>query len=510
MKPVLACFGCLRPYFARGRTRPLRLLLVLVSLLVACESTPEKPEGIVVAVYTDLAVGTQLTSLTATLMDGDQPTEGEHTFTFPHALGGGSNFLVSFGVQRGGSGIMRLKLTGFRANEGAPPTPVIEQTLSARFIQGKTGLVKTLLSANCFEVLGCGDLTCDPMAGSCVPVVDSPVQLRDTPNEEEITWLPSGYARKPPENQLDSELDDGGTRADSGSDGGDGDSSVRNPCQSGDTVCPLECGSENDSDCPRPAGATCALAEQCESAICTGNYCCATARSDVHVATPSCQGGSCQAGICEEHYGDCNADKATDGCETSLVADAKHCGSCENECPYGVCLDSNCAFATQGSQNKDAHFTYTAGEVHGFKVPSINTGKLASIGILIHQPNDAQVHFALFEVGPLDSAYPRLIATEEPVNVDNRDVAEWIIPEAQRVDVQGMGGAKDYWVFFTFSKNTSVYASNEIADFWASTDPPEFVPIAEERPNDEYSTGQDGLPYPSVFFTVVPSMSPTW
>lgn len=498
----------MRPAFASFRgARPV-LLWLLASLFGACESDAKTPEGIVVAVYTDLAVRSELTSLTASVIGGD----AEHTFTFTNApANGGSNFLVSFGVQRGQSGTMRLKLTGYGPNEAGPPIPVIEHTLKARFIRGKTGVLQALLSRNCLGELSCGEeSTCDPLLGMCAVLADSPVQLRDGANTEKIAWLPAGYSLIPPNPSGPDGGDDSdaGELPDSGNDAGDGDASMPSVCKTGDAKCPAECGFAQDQDCLRPPGEACALAEQCVSQSCVGNYCCETACSDNHVA-PSCQGGSCQAGICEERYGDCNDDKAQDGCETSLAADPVNCGACGRKCPYGVCLNSGCASSREGSSVKESFYVFAAGAVHAFRITSEHSGKLASLGILIQKPNDGQVRFALFEDGVigLNTPYPRL-AHSEALNMDNSEVAEWIIPEGERPDiVEG----KRYWLYFTFSKATTVYASSAPYDFWASTDTPEFGPIEEERPNDEYTTvAEGGLQFPSAFFTVVPSKSPTW
>ena len=55
---------------------------------------------------------------------------------------------------------------------------------------------------------------------------------------------------------------------------------------------------------------------------CVGFVC-----SSNHV-TPGCSGGSCQAGLCETNFGDCNNDMRSDGCEIDLMHDPAHCGAC--------------------------------------------------------------------------------------------------------------------------------------------------------------------------------------
>jgi len=48
-------------------------------------------------------------------------------------------------------------------------------------------------------------------------------------------------------------------------------------------------------------------------------------------AATTCTNSTCAMGACATNYGDCNT-SSTDGCETSLVANTSHCGSCTNAC----------------------------------------------------------------------------------------------------------------------------------------------------------------------------------
>lgn len=58
--------------------------------------------------------------------------------------------------------------------------------------------------------------------------------------------------------------------------------------------------------------------------------------------TASCSGGRCGLN-CEAGYGNCNGD-ATDGCETYLRNDPRHCGSCDVVCAVGqACVEGACA-----------------------------------------------------------------------------------------------------------------------------------------------------------------------
>ena len=68
----------------------------------------------------------------------------------------------------------------------------------------------------------------------------------------------------------------------------------------------------------------------CETPILTSaDHCgaCTTACSTTHMATRTCVDGQC-TGSCADGYDDCNHDKLTDGCETSIGTDPHNCGAC--------------------------------------------------------------------------------------------------------------------------------------------------------------------------------------
>jgi hypothetical protein len=58
---------------------------------------------------------------------------------------------------------------------------------------------------------------------------------------------------------------------------------------------------------------------------------CGVACSANHV-TPICAAASCQAGICDPGFDDCNGDKSADGCEVDLSSNMAHCGACAASC----------------------------------------------------------------------------------------------------------------------------------------------------------------------------------
>jgi hypothetical protein len=54
-----------------------------------------------------------------------------------------------------------------------------------------------------------------------------------------------------------------------------------------------------------------------------------------------CTGGACN-GACSAGFADCNANKLTDGCETDTNNDPLNCGSCGNSCGGGTCSGGSC------------------------------------------------------------------------------------------------------------------------------------------------------------------------
>ncbi len=70
---------------------------------------------------------------------------------------------------------------------------------------------------------------------------------------------------------------------------------------------------------------------------------CGRACSSNHMATLDCSSGTC-SGACLPSFGDCNADKFIDGCEVDLLADADNCGFCGNACTPGEsCVGGSCS-----------------------------------------------------------------------------------------------------------------------------------------------------------------------
>jgi hypothetical protein len=58
---------------------------------------------------------------------------------------------------------------------------------------------------------------------------------------------------------------------------------------------------------------------------------CGLACSTQHIAR-ACASSSCQAGVCDVGFGDCNGNKQADGCEADLNSSSANCGTCGHPC----------------------------------------------------------------------------------------------------------------------------------------------------------------------------------
>ena len=127
--------------------------------------------------------------------------------------------------------------------------------------------------------------------------------------------------------------------------------------------------------CKKPGGQACSAPSECLSGFCATGRCCdracnapcescnlsgkagtcgpidmtgdpnncgaCKARCSASHVAPMCTAGKC-SGACQSGWGDCNANKATDGCETNLNGDALNCGACGTKCPGTRCLSGAC------------------------------------------------------------------------------------------------------------------------------------------------------------------------
>lgn len=114
------------------------------------------------------------------------------------------------------------------------------------------------------------------------------------------------------------------------------------------------CGDSGCTDVKCNAGfADCngSAADGCERSLSTLSDCgaCDKPCAVAHAAA-DCSSGKCEAGACDEGFGDCDGN-ASNGCETALNDD-KHCGSCGNACGEGIsCVNGACG-CTDDSQCK--------------------------------------------------------------------------------------------------------------------------------------------------------------
>jgi len=100
------------------------------------------------------------------------------------------------------------------------------------------------------------------------------------------------------------------------------------------------------------------------------------------MATVTCAAGVCN-GACAAGRGDCNNNKLTDGCETSVTT-ADHCGACATVCPGigqstgdATCSTGQCGFTCRG-ENYDVNNNAADGCERADTVPPGHTQSAAS------------------------------------------------------------------------------------------------------------------------------------
>jgi len=144
-------------------------------------------------------------------------------------------------------------------------------------------------------------------------------------------------------------------------------------------------GCEADLNAPTTCGAcdvACDTGDLCSAGACTndcpamtrrcGGSCVDVSSSRLHCGacgavcpmppsgTSVCVGGMCAIGACSGSWADCNMDPS-DGCETGLLGDPRHCGSCENSCASGRCSAGTCAPMTALCTDGNVARTYMYG-----------------------------------------------------------------------------------------------------------------------------------------------------
>ncbi len=85
----------------------------------------------------------------------------------------------------------------------------------------------------------------------------------------------------------------------------------------------------------------------CETNIATSLSTCGAcdAVCSLPQAAEACVAGECELGMCDSGWGNCD-DRASNGCETTLIDNDNHCGACGNVCAFddgvGACVGETC------------------------------------------------------------------------------------------------------------------------------------------------------------------------
>ena len=109
------------------------------------------------------------------------------------------------------------------------------------------------------------------------------------------------------------------------------DNDLSNGCESNTRTDPAHCGG-----CGRICEDTC-INSTCQQ-TCDASHQCSNSGVEYCIDS-SMHLDACET--CSSNYGNCDANW-TNGCETDLLSDANHCGSCENNCEGKVCVNGHC------------------------------------------------------------------------------------------------------------------------------------------------------------------------
>jgi hypothetical protein len=108
-------------------------------------------------------------------------------------------------------------------------------------------------------------------------------------------------------------------------------------------------------------------------------------------AAPGCVAGACGIGACNDGWADCDGN-ASNGCETSVAADAGNCGACANACPAGDACQGGACVCPPGTMGTDCNIPTSGAPVSGGVVPGASADQtIAGPGIQVVVPAGTQV-----------------------------------------------------------------------------------------------------------------------
>jgi len=313
------------------------LILGLALLALGCEGELTQ---IMVVVDSNLASPTEIDTVEVTVTGSTQMRASGALTDAPLPR--------TVGVVRGGGGLGPITIRAIGLQGG---TEVVEASARTSFIEGRTLTLTLFLDRACRTVTCGGEETCG--GGTCTGFDVDPATLSD-------------WTGVPPDT-------DGGPRCDSAPEacnGVDDDCDTRIDEDFDFTSDPSNCGR-----CGTGCNALPNAQGVCESSVCVLSSCddgfddcngdpsdgCEASLNaptdcgmcgvvcDVANATAGCPAGACTVGMCDDGFGDCNAD-ATDGCETTLDA-LPDCGACgemcaiangTGGCDMGACVVASC------------------------------------------------------------------------------------------------------------------------------------------------------------------------
>jgi hypothetical protein len=325
--------------------------LAALSLLAACASDKLIPATqLFVSIDSDLEVGSQLSVIKTTVLDGDGKKLGDHAFEIVKSKPSKNQQVLpfTFGVLKGRVADVRLVVTGYAPDDDT--TVVVERKLNVRFQDRKTLEFSVFLSKRCLDTTCGADETCrdeGSRAASCGAILDADVTVRDAGGAGKDAGADdAGEAGTSSRAGAGGSAGAGGRMA-AGSGGGaggtagtaagaagtagtgisgSGGSSGNVGAAGSGGMCAPSCGGKKcgPDGCNGSCG-TCASTEKCEAGNC--------------VCVPSCAGKRCGPDGCGGTCGTCGANENCVGatCVCTPSCTGKECGpdGCGGQCGQG-------------------------------------------------------------------------------------------------------------------------------------------------------------------------------